>query len=98
MKAIAAVCLLLALAACATPEPVLIRPELPPDLFVCTPPPPKPSSMTGADLANRSNAWAAAYDTCQCQLVLVRDLIDGRDVDAVEACRGDFLTSERALE
>ena len=65
------------LAGCAAPEPVLLRPALPADLFVCAPPPPKPPAMTGADLANRSNAWAAAYDICQCQLRLVQDVIRG---------------------
>ena len=75
-----------ALAGCTTPEPVLVRPELPPDLFVCRPPPPKPPAMTGADLANRSNAWAAAYDSCQCQLWLVQDVIEGREVKSEVAC------------
>ncbi|WP_458789295.1 Rz1-like lysis system protein LysC [Adonisia turfae] len=74
------------LAGCTTPEPVLVRPELPADLFVCAPPPPKPAAMTGADLANRSNAWAAAYDACQCQLMLVRHLIEGRTIEAREVC------------
>ena len=74
------------LAACTTPEPVLIRPELPADLFFCAPPPPKPPAMTGADLAKRSNAWAAAYDTCQCQLRLVQDLIEGRLIERGAAC------------
>ena len=75
------------LAGCAAPEPVLLRPALPPDLFVCRPPPPKPPAMTGADLANRSNAWAAAYDACQCQLWMVRDLVEGRDIEPTEACQ-----------
>lgn len=74
------------LAACAVPEPVLIRPELPATLFACEPAPPKPPVMTGADLANRSNAWAAAYDACQCQLMLVQDLIEGRAIDSDAAC------------
>ncbi|MGP1255515.1 MAG: Rz1-like lysis system protein LysC [Kiloniellales bacterium] len=74
------------LAACAAPEPVLIRPELPAALFACEPAPPKPAGMTGADLANRSNAWAAAYDACQCQLMLVRHLIEGRTIDSDAAC------------
>ena len=74
------------LAACAAPEPVLVRPELPADLFACTPAPPKPASMTSADLANRSNAWAAAYDACQCQLWIVRDLVEGREIDLTKAC------------
>ncbi|MGP1254910.1 MAG: Rz1-like lysis system protein LysC [Kiloniellales bacterium] len=78
------------LAACTTPEPVLIRPELPADLFACTPAPPKPASMTSADLANRSNAWAAAYDACQCQLWLVRDLIERREIDPTKACPAPY--------
>ena len=75
------------LVGCSTPEPVLIRPELPADLFVCKPAPPKPARLTGADLANRSNEWAAAYDACQCQLWLVRDLVEGREIDVSEACQ-----------
>ena len=74
------------LVGCSTPEPVLIRPELPADLFVCEPAPPKPARLTGAELVNRSNEWAAAYDACQCQLWLVRDLIDGREIEPTEAC------------
>lgn len=85
MKPVAAA-VLLTLAACTTPEPVLIRPELPADLFVCRPAPPKPARLTGADLANRSNEWAAAYDACQCQLSMVRDLVEGRDIEPTEAC------------
>ena len=74
------------LAGCAAPEPVLLRPALPADLFVCAPPPPKPPAMTAADLANRSNAWAAAYDICQCQLRLVQDVIEGRSIEGDAAC------------
>ena len=74
------------LVGCSTPEPVLVRPNLDPALFACEPAPPKPARLTGAELVNRSNEWAAAYDACQCQLWLVRDLIEGRDIEPTEAC------------
>ena len=81
-----AIMLTMMLAGCSTPEPVLVRPDLPSDLFVCRPAPPKPARLTGAELVNRSNEWAAAYDACQCQLMLVQDLIEGREIDRAEVC------------
>ena len=86
-----AMMLTMMLVGCSTPEPVLVRPELPADLFVCEPAPPKPGRLTGAELVNRSNEWAAAYDACQCQLWLVRDLVEGRDIEPTEACPVDPL-------
>lgn len=86
-----AIILTMMLVGCSTPEPVLVRPELPADLFVCKPAPPKPAQLTGADLLNRSNEWAAAYDACQCQLIVVRDLVAGRAIDVNEACPAESL-------
>lgn len=74
------------LVGCSTPEPVLVRPELPADLFVCEPAPRKPARLTGAELVNRSNEWAAAYGACQCQLSMVRDLVEGREIEPTDAC------------
>jgi hypothetical protein len=79
---------LLALAGCAgDPQPVLVRPEIPPSLFACPPAPAKPSAGAVYDLVARANAWAAAYDACACRLGLVQRLLDGRPVgDPTQAC------------
>lgn len=71
---------ILFLAACSTPEPVLIRPNIQASLFECTPAPPRPDRMTVNDALNRSDQWANAFDECQCRLWVVRSITQGTDL------------------
>ena len=70
---------LLPLAACATPQAVVVRQEVPPAMLACqaAPPPPPPTADDQA-LALWLVDMAASGEDCRNRLRHVKELLDGR--------------------